>query len=51
MAGELVLVLFGLSLGAIYSLVVLGLVVTYRMTKFLNLAHGAMGMFLSLIHI
>jgi branched-chain amino acid transport system permease protein len=50
MSNELILVLFGLSLGAIYALLVLGLVVTYRMSKFLNLAHGAMGMFVTHIH-
>lgn len=50
MANEFILVLFGVSLGAIYALVVLGLVVTYRMTKFLNLAHGAMGMFVTHLH-
>lgn len=50
MSNELILVLGGLSLGAIYALLVLGLVVTYRMSKFLNLAHGAMGMFATYIH-
>lgn len=50
MSNELILILFGLSLGAIYALLVLGLVVTYRMSKFLNLAHGAMGMFVTHVH-
>lgn len=50
MTNELLFVLFGLSLGAIYGLLVLGLVVTYRMSKFLNLAHGALGMFVTHIH-
>lgn len=50
MSNEVILVLFGLSLGAIYALLVLGLVVTYRMSRFLNLAHGAMAMFVTHIH-
>lgn len=49
MANELVIVIFGLSLGAIYALVVLGLVLTYRVSKFLNLAHGAMGMLVTYV--
>lgn len=50
MSNELIFLLFGLSLGAVYALLVLGLVVTYRMSKFLNLAHGAMGMFITHVH-
>lgn len=50
MTNELIFLLFGLSLGGIYGLLVLGLVVTYRMSKFLNLAHGALGMFVTHIH-
>lgn len=50
MTNELLFILFGLSLGGIYGLLVLGLVVTYRMSKFLNLAHGALGMFVTHVH-
>lgn len=50
MANELVTVLFGLSLGAVYALVVLGIVLTYRMARFLNLAHGALGMFVTHVY-
>jgi branched-chain amino acid transport system permease protein len=50
MAEEIILVLFGLSLGGIYALLVLGLVLTYRMSRFLNLAHGAMGMFVTYVY-
>lgn len=50
MSDELLFILFGLSLGGIYGLLVLGLVVTYRMSKFLNLAHGALGMFVTHVH-
>jgi len=35
----------GLSLGAIFALAALGIVLIYRVTGVLNFAHGAMGMF------
>src|SRR5258708_30197638 len=35
----------GLSLGGIFSLAALGIVLIYRTTGVLNFAHGAMGMF------
>ncbi|WP_019873051.1 ABC transporter permease subunit [Sporichthya polymorpha] len=41
---EFVFVVGGLSLGGVYALLVLGLVLTYRVSKFLNLAHGAIAM-------
>lgn len=50
MANETILLLFGLGLGAIYALLVLGLVLTYRMSRFLNLAHGAMGMIVTYVY-
>jgi branched-subunit amino acid ABC-type transport system permease component len=37
--------IIGLSLGAIFSLAALGIVLIYRTTGVLNFAHGAMGMF------
>lgn len=40
---DLAFLIFGLSQGAIYSILVMGLVLTYRMSRFLNLAHGAIG--------
>lgn len=49
MSKEIVLLVFGLSLGAVYALIVLGLVLTYRTSKFLNLAHGALGMVVTYI--
>lgn len=49
MANELVIIIYGLSAGAIYAIVVLGLVLTYRVSKFLNLAHGAMGMLVTYV--
>lgn len=45
MSGELVTVIFGLSLGAVYALLVMGLILTYRVSRVLNLAHGAVAMF------
>ena len=33
----------GLSIGSLYSLVALGLVLIYRSTRILNFAHGDMG--------
>lgn len=41
---EFVFLVGGLSLGGVYALLVLGLVLTYRVSKFLNLAHGAIAM-------
>src|SRR5258708_20923572 len=37
--------IIGLSLGAVFSLAALGMVLIYRTTGVLNFAHGAMGMF------
>src|SRR5256714_13676294 len=37
--------IIGLSLGGIFSLAALGIVLIYRTTGVLNFAHGAMGMF------
>jgi branched-subunit amino acid ABC-type transport system permease component len=41
--------LIGLSLGGIFSLAALGIVLIYRTTGVLNFAHGAMGMFSTFI--
>ena len=38
-------VIAGLTIGAIYSLVSIGVVVIYRISRVVNLAHGAMGIF------
>src|SRR3569623_347705 len=46
---ELATIIFGLASGGIYALVVVGLVLTYRMSRFVNLAHGAMGMFVTYV--
>src|ERR1700736_6714780 len=37
--------IIGLSLGGIFALAALGIVLIYRVTGVLNFAHGAMGMF------
>ncbi|HEV2476036.1 MAG TPA: branched-chain amino acid ABC transporter permease [Candidatus Dormibacteraeota bacterium] len=37
--------IIGLSVGAVFSLAALGIVLIYRVTGVLNFAHGAMGMF------
>jgi len=37
--------IIGLSVGAIFALAALGIVLIYRVTGVLNFAHGAMGMF------
>ncbi|HXI95200.1 MAG TPA: hypothetical protein VNG04_03680 [Candidatus Acidoferrum sp.] len=37
--------IIGLSLGGIFALAALGIVLIYRTTGVLNFAHGAMGMF------
>lgn len=41
---ELALIIFGLSTAALYGLIVIGIVLTYRMSRVLNLAHGAIAM-------
>src|SRR5207302_872139 len=41
--------IIGLSLGGIFSLAALGIVLIYRTTGVLNFAHGAMGMFSTFI--
>jgi branched-subunit amino acid ABC-type transport system permease component len=42
---ETATIVFGLSLGAVYALLVMGLILTYRVSRVLNLAHGAVAMF------
>jgi branched-subunit amino acid ABC-type transport system permease component len=42
---EIATIVFGLSLGAVYALLVMGLILTYRVSRVLNLAHGAVAMF------
>src|SRR3981081_4349456 len=37
--------IIGLSVGGVYALAALGIVLIYRTTGVLNFAHGAMGMF------
>lgn len=49
MEQEFVYLVFGLALAGIYGLLALGLVVTYRMSKFVNLAHGALGMLVTYV--
>jgi branched-chain amino acid transport system permease protein len=44
MDAEIVFLIGGLSLGGVYALLVLGLILTYRVSRFLNLAHGAIAM-------
>ena len=39
----------GLSLGAVFALAALGIVLIYRVTGVLNFAHGAMGMFATFV--
>jgi len=39
------LTIAGLTIGAVYALVSLGVVVIYRISRVVNLAHGAMGIF------
>ena len=41
--------IIGLTVGAIFSLAALGIVLIYRTTGVLNFAHGAMGMFSTFI--
>src|SRR5438270_2081984 len=45
MSGFLANTIIGLSLGGIFALAALGIVLVYRVTGVLNLANGAMGMF------
>jgi len=39
----------GLTIGAVYALVSLGVVVIYRISRVVNLAHGAMGIFATFV--
>ena len=39
------LLVAGITFGAVYALVSLGVVVIYRVSRVINLAHGAMGVF------
>lgn len=43
------LTIAGLTIGAIYALLSLGVVVIYRISRVVNLAHGAMGIFTSFV--
>ena len=43
------LTIAGLTIGSIYALVSLGVVVIYRVSRVVNLAHGAMGIFASFV--
>src|SRR5438270_13467027 len=45
MSGFLANTIIGLSLGGIFALAALGIVLVYRVTGVLNFANGAMGMF------
>jgi branched-subunit amino acid ABC-type transport system permease component len=45
----LALTLAGLAIGSIYALVSLGVVVLYRISRVVNLAHGAMGIFATFV--
>jgi branched-subunit amino acid ABC-type transport system permease component len=45
----LALTLAGLAIGSIYALVSLGVVVLYRVSRVVNLAHGAMGIFATFV--
>ena len=45
MAAFLAYTIIGLSIGGVFSLAALGIVLIYRTTGVLNFAHGAMGMF------
>lgn len=50
MTRELPIVIFGLTQAAVYALLALGLVMTFRVSKFLNLGHGALGMFVTYVY-
>lgn len=43
------LVIAGLTIGAVYALVSLGVVVIYRISRVVNLAHGAIGIFATFV--
>jgi branched-subunit amino acid ABC-type transport system permease component len=43
------LTIAGLTIGAVYALVSLGVVVIYRVSRVVNLAHGAMGIFTTFV--
>src|SRR5581483_8160622 len=43
------LTIAGLTIGAVYALVSLGVVVIYRISRVVNLAHGAMGIFTTFV--
>jgi branched-subunit amino acid ABC-type transport system permease component len=43
------LVIAGLTIGAVYALVSLGVVAIYRISRVVNLAHGAMGIFTTFV--
>jgi branched-subunit amino acid ABC-type transport system permease component len=49
MAQFLNYVVAGLSIGAIYALMSIGVVVIYRISRVVNLAHGAMGIFATFV--
>lgn len=44
------LVVSGLTIGTIYAVVSLGVVVIYRISRIVNLAHGAMGVFAAYVY-
>ena len=50
MSTELVFLIQGLSYAGIYALLVIGLVLTYRISGFLNIAHGAMAMVMTYMY-
>ncbi len=43
------LIIAGLTIGAVYALVSLGVVVIYRVSRVVNLAHGAIGIFTTFV--
>lgn len=47
---EVATLLLGISLGCTYALLVMGIVVTYRMSNFLNIAHGALAVFYTYLY-
>jgi branched-subunit amino acid ABC-type transport system permease component len=44
------LLIGGLTIGSVYALVALGVVVIYRVSRVINLAHGAMGVFATFVY-
>jgi branched-chain amino acid transport system permease protein len=44
------LLIGGLTIGAVYALVALGVVVIYRISRVVNLAHGGMGVFATFVY-